>query len=77
MLGMNGTQDILAQLGDRVRQLRVSKGLSQEKLADICGLDRTYISGVERGKRNVGLLNIATIAESLGVSISELFSGIG
>jgi len=57
-----------------MRALRVAKGLSQEKFAANCGLDRTYISGVERGRRNISLKNIEVVAQSLGVKISELFA---
>jgi transcriptional regulator with XRE-family HTH domain len=59
--------------GDRVRELRRQKGLSQESLALACDLDRTYIGGVERGERNISLLNIQKIAKALGVSARELF----
>ena len=65
-------QNILQKFGDRVRELRRSQGLSQEAFANKCGLDRTYISGIERGNRNVSLRNIEVIAKSLRVSISEL-----
>jgi len=65
-------QELLTQFGSRVRAFRQSKGLSQEAFADLCGLDRTYISSVERGNRNVSLKNIKLIADSLGISISEL-----
>jgi len=61
------------QFGDRVRDLRKQKGLSQESLALACDLDRTYIGGVERGERNISLLNIRKIADALGVSARELF----
>jgi transcriptional regulator with XRE-family HTH domain len=64
--------DILKQFGERVRELRKAKGFSQEAFAAHCGLDRTYVGGIERGERNVALRNIAVIADSLGVSISEL-----
>jgi transcriptional regulator with XRE-family HTH domain len=67
---------VQAQLGNRIRELRLSKRLSQEDLAERCNLDRTYISSVERGKRNVSLKNIAAIAISLEVSLSQLFEGI-
>jgi transcriptional regulator with XRE-family HTH domain len=64
--------DILERFGQRVRELRKSLGLSQEEFAHRCQLDRTYISGIELGKRNVGLRNIATLAKALGVSVSNL-----
>lgn len=65
-------RDILSQFGARLRELRKSKGLSQESFAAHCGLDRTYIGGIERGERNVALRNIKIIARGLGVTISEL-----
>ncbi|WP_306660085.1 helix-turn-helix transcriptional regulator, partial [Klebsiella pneumoniae] len=67
---------ILHRFGQRVRELRKAKGLSQEAFADACGLDRTYISGIERGLRNVALVNIAQIARTLDVTISELTEGL-
>jgi transcriptional regulator with XRE-family HTH domain len=63
---------LLLNFGDRVRTARLKLGLSQEKLALDCGLDRTYISGIERGKRNVSLINIHRLADALGVSASDL-----
>ena len=68
--------DILEAFGNRVRERRVEKGVSQEKFAAHCGLDRTYISGVERGKRNLSLRNIKIIAAGLDTSISELMKGL-
>ena len=59
--------------GERVRELRKVKGLSQEALALACDLDRTYIGGIERGERNVSLINIQRIADALGVPVRELF----
>jgi transcriptional regulator with XRE-family HTH domain len=67
---------ILKQFGKQIRKLRREQGLSQEELALEAKLDRTYIGGVERGERNVSLLNIMKIAKALGVSPDELFSGI-
>ncbi len=58
--------------GLRLRELRLSRGLSQEELADTASLDRTYISGCERGRRNIGLVNIYRLAAALGVRPSEL-----
>lgn len=59
--------------GARVRALRLARGLSQETLALTCDLDRTYIGGVERGERNLSLVNIHRIAEALGLAVGELF----
>jgi transcriptional regulator with XRE-family HTH domain len=69
-------QEVLVQFGGRVRTLRKLKGLSQEAFAAQCGLDRTYISGIERGTRNVSLVNINLIATTLGTSLSELMKGL-
>jgi transcriptional regulator with XRE-family HTH domain len=68
--------DILLKFGQRVREKRTALGLSQEKFADKCGLDRTYMSGIERGRRNLSLRNIDLIARTLGLTISELTEGI-
>ena len=65
------------QLGEKIKKLRNEKGLSQEKFALLIDMDRTYFTTVEMGKRNVSLHNIEKIAAGLGVSISELFKGIG
>ena len=64
--------EIQKQFGDRVRQLRREKGFSQEGLALACDLDRTYIGGVERGQRNISLINIHKIARALGAPAKEL-----
>ena len=64
--------DILTRFGKRVRELRKSQGHSQESFAAECGLDRTYLGGIERGERNVALRNIGAIASALRISISEL-----
>ena len=57
----------------QVRRCRKAKNWSQEKLAAETGLDRTYIGGVERGQRNIALLNIQKIADALGIKVQELF----
>lgn len=62
------------EFGRRVRWFRKRQGLSQETLALACGLDRTYIGSVERGERNLSLINIYKIADALGVSAGELFN---
>ncbi|MFN5514021.1 MAG: helix-turn-helix domain-containing protein [Cyanobacteriota bacterium] len=68
--------DLLILLGARIRELRKARGLSQEAFASECGLDRTYVGGIERGERNVALRNLALIAKTLGISMSELLSGL-
>ncbi|MDZ4684183.1 MAG: helix-turn-helix transcriptional regulator [Planctomycetaceae bacterium] len=74
---MKRRSTVLQQFGLRVREQRKEQGLSQEAFADKCGLDRTYIGGIERGERNVALRNIAVIASALGLTVSELTKGIG
>ena len=61
------------RFGDRVRSLRKGIGISQEELALIAGLDRTYIGGVERGERNISLVNIHRLAAALNVPPRDLF----
>jgi transcriptional regulator with XRE-family HTH domain len=73
---MDEMMDVLLRFGQRVRERRTSLGLSQEAFADKCKLDRTYISGIERGKRNVALRNIEAIAKALGITIAELVQGV-
>jgi transcriptional regulator with XRE-family HTH domain len=64
--------DILILLGKAIRIRREALGFSQERLAELCGFDRTYISLLERGKRNPSLLNISRLSDGLGTSVSEL-----
>ena len=68
--------DILTRFGKRVRKLRKSQGYSQESFAAECGLDRTYLGGIERGERNVALQNIGAIAKALRISVSKLTQGL-
>ena len=63
----------LIRFGERVRALRTRIGLSQEQLAEKAGIHRTYVGGVERGERNLGLKNVFRLAKALGVSVAELF----
>jgi len=65
-------KELLKKIGNRIRKLRVELGLSQEKLAFASGLDRSYIGSVERGERNIAIINLSKIASSLNLSISEL-----
>lgn len=68
--------DITVRFGERLRDFRRRAGLSQEEFAEKCDLDRTYVSGIERGKRNVALRNIEAIAKALSVPISEIMKGL-
>jgi len=66
--------EIRNQFGLRVRQLRTERGLSQEAFADKAGLHRTYIGSIERGEQNISLSNIEKLADTLGISLAELFA---
>ncbi len=67
---------ITIALGKRIRELRKSRGISQEKFALQIGLDRTYYASVEAGKRNISIINICKIARGFNITLSELFSKI-
>lgn len=64
---------IKKQFGKKLRAIRIEKGYSQEELGFKAGLDRTYISGIERGLRNPSLVNISKLAKALGVKPRDLF----
>lgn len=66
--------DIKELVGRRVKQLRTQLGVSQEELADLAGLDRTYITSVECGRRNISIVNIEKLATALNVSLAEFFT---
>ena len=68
--------DIKEQFGVRVRKLRDKKGWTQAEMADRLGLDRSYISEMESGKRNVCLLNLKVIADGFQIPLAKLFSGL-
>lgn len=67
--------DIKIWVGRRVKELRNKLGISQEELADLVGLDRTYITSVECGRRNISIVNIEKLAKALNVTLSEFFEG--
>ncbi len=64
--------DFLRRFGNRLRALREARGLTQEELADDAGFSRSYYSDIETGKRNISILNLRRLAQSLNVSLSEL-----
>lgn len=64
---------LITQFGNRIRQLRQARGLSQEKLAELTGFHRTYIGMIERGERNLSLSNIGVFATVFEISIADLF----
>jgi transcriptional regulator with XRE-family HTH domain len=71
-LAVISDSEILKKFGERVRQSRKQKGISQEELAHLADLHRTYIGMIERAEKNITLLNIEKIAKALDVNISEL-----
>ena len=66
--------DLLIRLGERIRKLRKKHGWTQVEFAERVGIDRSFLADVERGKRNVSILNLDLMAKGLKVSLSQLFS---
>jgi transcriptional regulator with XRE-family HTH domain len=66
--------DLLIRLGERIRKLRKKRGWTQIEMAEKVGIDRSFLADVERGKRNVSILNVELMAKGLKVSLSQLFS---
>ena len=67
-------EDLLVRLGKRIRKLRQERTWTQVEMAEQIGIDRSFLADVERGRRNISVLNLELIAEGLGVSLSRLFS---
>jgi transcriptional regulator with XRE-family HTH domain len=67
-------EDLLVRLGHRIRKLRRKRGWTQVVMAERVGIDRSFLADVERGKRNVSILNLDLLAKGLKVSLSQLFS---
>ena len=65
-------RDLLAKIGEKIRKYRSQKGYSQESFAFECDLDRTYYSSVERGERNISVLNLYKIAKTLGIKVGKI-----
>lgn len=74
---MTGKSDLLQTFGTRLREARTVAGLSQEALAHQAGLHRTYVSSVERGERNIALVNIVALADALNIDAGTLVGGLG
>ncbi len=72
-MGKRARADIRERFGDAVRDRREALGLTQEAFAELAGIHRTYISDIERGTRNLSLVNIERVAAALSLKISELF----
>jgi transcriptional regulator with XRE-family HTH domain len=68
------SSDIRVRFGKRLRQLRQRRGWTQAEMADVLGLDRSYLAEIEEGKRNVCLKNIEVIADGFKLSMGQLFS---
>jgi transcriptional regulator with XRE-family HTH domain len=68
------SQALINTLAENIRRLRRERSLSQEELADSCGLHRTYVGSVERGERNVTLSSLELLAEALNVSVVDLLT---
>ena len=68
--------DVKIRFGRAVRVRRHKLGVSQEEFADMCGLDRTYMGGIERGERNLSLINIEKIALGFRITLAELFRSL-
>jgi transcriptional regulator with XRE-family HTH domain len=69
-------KEVRIRFGKVLRERRRKLGVSQEAFADLCELDRTYVGGIERGERNVALVDIEKLARALKISLSELFRGV-
>jgi transcriptional regulator with XRE-family HTH domain len=64
--------DVTVRFGNRLREVRKDKGLTQEKLAEIAQLSRNYVNDVERGRRNVTIVTVESLARALGVRMADL-----
>jgi transcriptional regulator with XRE-family HTH domain len=65
---------LLIRLGERIRKLRKKRGWTQAEMAERVGIDRSFLADIERGKRNVSIMNLSHISKGLGVSLSQMFS---
>lgn len=70
----NAKENVLVAFGAAVRQVRRDVGISQEELAHLSGIDRSYLGAIERGDQNTGLIHASKIAGALGIKLSELMT---
>ena len=70
------TEDVRRRFGRAVRRRREGLGVSQEEFAERCAVHRTYLGAIERGERNVSLINIEKIARALKIKLRDLFEGV-
>lgn len=68
------TNGHLRKLGEAIREARLERGLTQEALADAAGIDRSHMGKIERGERNVSVLNVARVSEALNLSVASLMA---
>jgi transcriptional regulator with XRE-family HTH domain len=68
--------EILKALGQRIRELRTKQGYSQEGFADHCGVHRTFMGTIERGESNISFSNLVKVSQGLGITLSQLLSGL-
>jgi transcriptional regulator with XRE-family HTH domain len=66
--------DVLVGLGERIRNLRKKRGWTQEIMAEKIGMDRSFIADLERGKRNITILNLVVLAQGFGITLSQFLS---
>ena len=71
------TEGKLRKLGAAIRAARLERGLSQEALADAAGIDRSHMGKIERGERNVSVLNVARVSDALDCSVASLMASAG
>ena len=69
-------ENLKVKIGQRIKEMRIKKGLSQEKLALLSDLDRTYIPSIENGKRNISITVLEKLSNALDISVSELTKGL-
>jgi len=75
-VAQRGSNELLRALGAAVRSLRQEQGLTQERLAEGAGLHTTYVSDVERGRRNVGVINLDRLARALSIDLATLMEDV-